>query len=583
MSLTENHLKDWEKKIKLARIRDLNRKNQQSPPPLESTETKITKSSISHILLNKSHPWGYDKLGNTNIFHLFDAADTKYLHTSNGHKVEVGKLRNKYVILHLLKDYVHNVEVTWPEIIPDLIETYQKYGKSQLEIVFVWLGDDKDEFSNQFYMPWLAVSPKDERTVNVLAKEFDFPGPVCFLLFDDNGSLCLYNARTNINAYGVKGFPFTHEDIEKVDRDAAMLRSKIINGGLVSLPDILGPCVISPTRDKVPTSNLENKTVGLYMLNPYPSRIILEELKRICEDKKDDFVLIPIITSYHSSWSRIRAGCSDLELSIPWYHLPDNKCRYLHKVFHNNLKDPYLSSGACDLIILKGDKHLPVSLFALHIFACFGIDAYPFTMEKAVQVEKKEQQGDLVLKDILSSKSILRKQGSAGSEVITVSELDGKHVLLLFGTHGCKSESFVSTMKNLYVDKRRDIDFEIIYIHLDMSLESTSFSSTILKMPWVVHSSKPDVAVSLFECVFPMSAHLPAIAAFGVNGHLETKGSDLASNDKSVSLYPPFIQADMYDEVYQELKDEHGWDLENLFYSPEESETSSLKFRQIYG
>ncbi|KAL8106600.1 putative nucleoredoxin 1 [Apium graveolens] len=580
MSLTERYMAQWKKTIKHAKNRDCKRKYQPPPP-----EREITKSSVRDILLNKSHPWGYDKLGNTNLFDLFGAANTKYLYTSKGRKVEVKDLREKYVILHLLRDY-DNVEVTWPEIIPDLIETYQvygRYGTSELEIVFVWLGDDKGAFSNQFYRPWLAVSPKDESTINVFAEEFDFPGRACFLLFDDNGSLCLYNARTNINAYGVKGFPFTHKKIQELDMDAANLRSQIIDRKQVTLPDILGAHVISTKGDEVPTSDLINKTVGLYMLNPYPSRIILEELKRICEDKKDDFVLIPIITSYHSSWSWIRAGCSHLERSIPWYHLPGNKCRYLHKVFHNNLKEPYLSSGACDLVILKGDKHLSVSLFALHIFAHFGVDAYPFTIENAVQVERKDQ-GDLVLKEILSSKSILRRQGS--EEVINVSELDGKHVLLLFGTHGCKSESFVSTMKNLYVDKERrrhDANFEIIYIHLDISLESTSFSSTVIEMPWVVHSSEPEVAVSLFECVFPMSAHLPAIAAFGVNGHLETKGSDLASNDKLVSQYPPFIQADMYDEVYQELKDQHGWDLENLFYSLAETEISSLKFRQIYG
>ncbi|XP_074332730.1 putative nucleoredoxin 1 isoform X1 [Apium graveolens] len=563
-------------------IRDRKPKYQpEDQPSLESYETEISKRSISDFFLNKTQPWGYDKLGNTNLFDLLGAANTECLYTWEGHKVEIDQLKNKFVILHLLKDDVRNVEATCPGILFDMIETYQDYGrhseKYELEIVFVWLGDDKDVFSNHFYMPWLAVSPKDEKTVNIFAKEFDFPAPVRFLLFDRNGSLFLHSACNNINSYGVLGFPFTHERMEEIDSDAAKLCSEIIDGKLVALPDILGTHVISPIGDEVPTSDLNDKTVGLYMLNPYPSRIVLEELKRICENKKDDFVLIPIITSYHSSWSRIRAGCSDLERSIPWYTLPDFKCRFLHKVFHNYLKDPYLSSGACDLVIFKADKHLPVSLFASHIFARFGVDAYPFTIEKAVQAEMK-QQGDLVLKEILSSKSILRRQGSEQEE-ITVSDLDGKHVLLLFGTHGFKTESFVSTMKNLYVNKQRD-NFEIIYIHVDFTSESTSFSSNIMKMPWVVHSS-PELAVFLFECVFPMSAHLPAIAAFGVNGHLETKGSDLASNDKLVSLYPPFIQADMYDEVYQELKDEHGWNLENVFYSPEERETTALNFRQL--
>lgn len=565
---------EWLKMIKDAYSRDRKRKYQPSPP------TEIEWKPFSY---SPDHPLGYDKLGKTNLFHLFRAADTQYLYTRKGDAVKVDQLQNKYVILYLLRDYVHNVEVTCPDIIPDLMETYKKYGKTELEIVFLWLGDDKEAFSKQScFMPWLSVLPEDERTVNVLTEEFDFEDRVCLLLFDRNGSLRLYDATANINAYGVVGFPFTHEKIKEVDTEAAKLRSDINDGKLATLPDILGAHVISPTGDKVPTSDLKKKTVGLYMLGPYPSRVILEQLKSICEDKKEDFVLIPIITSYHSSWSWIRDGCSHLERSIPWYTLPATKCRYLHKVFQSNLKDPYLSSGACDLVILKGDKHHPVSYFALHIFVLFGVDAYPFTMEKAVQVAKKEQQDDIVLKEILSSESILRRQGSAGSEVITVSELDGRHVLLLFGIHDCEWESFWSTIKNVYVDKRHDVDFEIIYIDLDFSLESISSSSTIEKMPWVVHSSEPEVAASLFDCVFPVYQHLPAIAAFGVNGHLETKGSDLASKDKLVSQYP-FIQADMYDEVYQELKEEHGWDLEYLFFSAEETERGSKMYRQIYG
>ena len=164
-------------------------------------------------------------------------------------QVNVDQLRDKFVILYFLRDDVRNV-ATCPEYIPDLIETYQIHGKSELEILFIWLGDDKEAFSNQFYMPWLAVLPEDERTVNVLTEEFDFIGPVCFLLFDRNGFLCLYDARANINAYGVLGFPFTHEKIEEVDKEAAKLLSEIIDGKPVTLRDILGAHVISPTGDK---------------------------------------------------------------------------------------------------------------------------------------------------------------------------------------------------------------------------------------------------------------------------------------------------------------------------------------------
>lgn len=84
MTLTERYdadicLAQWMKKME--QIRD-GKRTYQPPPPV----TKIR--SIKDIFLNKSHPWGYDKLGNTNLFDLFGAAKTEYLYTWEGHKVK---------------------------------------------------------------------------------------------------------------------------------------------------------------------------------------------------------------------------------------------------------------------------------------------------------------------------------------------------------------------------------------------------------------------------------------------------------------------------------------------------------------
>ncbi|KAL6578675.1 hypothetical protein OROMI_008891 [Orobanche minor] len=86
MSLTERYDADicpaeWLKMIKDAYSWDTKRKYQPSP---ESPETEISNKSISDFPLNKGHPWGYDKLGKTNLFHLFSAAETQYLYTSEG-------------------------------------------------------------------------------------------------------------------------------------------------------------------------------------------------------------------------------------------------------------------------------------------------------------------------------------------------------------------------------------------------------------------------------------------------------------------------------------------------------------------
>lgn len=93
MSLTESHLAEWESKMIHAQIRDLNSKKDQPrppppPPPPELSETDNPKRSIRDFFLKKSYPWGHDKLGKTNLFHLFNVANTEYLYTKEGHEVK---------------------------------------------------------------------------------------------------------------------------------------------------------------------------------------------------------------------------------------------------------------------------------------------------------------------------------------------------------------------------------------------------------------------------------------------------------------------------------------------------------------
>lgn len=84
-------------------------------------------------------------------------------------------------------------------------------------------------------------------------------------------------------------------------------------------------------------------------------------------------------------------------------------------------------------------------------------------------------------------------------------------------------------------------------------------------MPWLVHAFVPQFSVYLSKRVFELPPRLPAIAAFGRDGYLETKESNLAVKKSWNSEYP-FIQADMGVAVHKELIDMHGWDLEDLFF-----------------
>lgn len=119
-------------------------------------------------------------------------------------------------------------------------------------------------------------------------------------------------------------------------------------------------------------------------------------------------------------------------------------------------------------------------------------------------------------------------------------------------------------LKKLYHEKKGIYDdFEIVYISLDCDESSTSFPKCIQEMPWLIHAYVPHFSASLARMVFKVPFHLPAIAAFGTDGHLQTKETNLAFKEEWDTKYP-FIEADMCKEVHREIQHIHNWDLDIL-------------------
>lgn len=86
-------------------------------------------------------------------------------------------------------------------------------------------------------------------------------------------------------------------------------------------------------------------------------------------------------------------------------------------------------------------------------------------------------------------------------------------------------------------------------------------------MPWLVHAFEAEFATALVQQVFDVfPPRLPAIAAFGPDGHLETKESNLAFKNNSNSKYP-FIEGNLDVEVHRELIHYYGWDLDRIIAS----------------
>lgn len=102
-----------------------------------------------------------------------------------------------------------------------------------------------------------------------------------------------------------------------------------------------------------------------------------------------------------------------------------------------------------------------------------------------------------------------------------------------------------------------DDHFEVIYLSLD---DEDPSACGDLQMPWWVCSVDKKHARSLAYELFDTGRISPAIVAFGLNGHLETRESNLANKACLNSKYP-FIQ-DMEEAVCKELNIMYQWDLE---------------------
>lgn len=117
-------------------------------------------------------------------------------------------------------------------------------------------------------------------------------------------------------------------------------------------------------------------------------------------------------------------------------------------------------------------------------------------------------------------------------------------------------------LKMIYENKGPDDDFEIIYIPLDCEEDLYSFPRSVDRMPWLIHAFAPDFSVELASRVFGAVPRLPAIAAFGTSGHLETKESKLALKVRAENPMYPFIESSMDEEVKAELIAKYKWDLD---------------------
>lgn len=109
---------------------------------------------------------------------------------------------------------------------PKLVEFYNKFnaGGKKLEIIFVsWDRDEKGfkEYMDESSMPWLAITPDDERKEK-LNEIFEVEGIPHFSIINEKGEVLCADARSKVmeDPEG-KEFPWPKKSVEKVDSGAA--------------------------------------------------------------------------------------------------------------------------------------------------------------------------------------------------------------------------------------------------------------------------------------------------------------------------------------------------------------------------
>ncbi|KAL6549533.1 hypothetical protein OROHE_008650 [Orobanche hederae] len=528
-------------RVKLEEESSKNRKKK-NKKKMQQQQQKNDAKIIKYQSPPENVPWNIQEGEKYDVKALLFSKLRDYLIKCNGHQVKCQQLKEKYILLYFwwLSDDISTFHKggICSSLDEYLGEIYRANNpKGNFEVVYVALGNNKRAFHDSFScMPWLAIPHEDQEGRDLFIKIFDIPSSpsVRAVLFAPDGTALSKNAVYTFCSYGPDGFPFTKRSIRKMHREHdALLKEFILKKQKKPLNLLLGDYLITSEEKQVCTSVLEDKIVGLYFFGTSPMDFqSAEKLLNIWKfmrtsEAYSNFEIVLVHKVYDGNLPLAKARFKDKFGDIPWYSLP---LTYNKKCCHVFWLDFVWKTKESVFIVLEPDRYQRLSYFAFGILDKFGIDAYPFTLEKAVIIEKSIQRKQLVLSQLLSPLAPLRRGGSTcnNEEDTTVSMLSGKRILLLFAMHSCyECGPFLSKLKKMYDEsKGTDDHFEVIYISLDCVETPYSFPRGIQRMPWLIHSYAPRFAEDLAKRVFPVFPRLPAIAAFGPDGHLETKESN---------------------------------------------------------
>ncbi|KAJ7953611.1 Thioredoxin, nucleoredoxin [Quillaja saponaria] len=456
---------------------------------------------------------------------LLSSEDRDFLVSNSGDQAKISSLIGKTVGLYFSGSWCGPCR----RFTPSLVEAYEELSsKDDFEVVYI-SSDRNDESFNGYFskMPWLAIPFSDSETRKRVKDLFKVRGIPYLVILDANGNVSSQQGVRIIKDYGAAGYPFTQEKLNFLkEEEEAAKKNQSLSSLLVSRTrDYL----LSNDGNKIPVSELEGKMVGLYF-SMYTHGGCLKftpkllEVYKTLKEKGENFEIVLVSLDYEED--QYKQGLE----STPWLSLPfnDKICEKLTRYFQLETLPT--------LVIIGPDGHTLNSNVA-ELIDDFGIQAYPFSPEKLVELAEleREKQEAQTLESVLVSGErdfVIEKSGSK----VPVSELVGKNILLYFSAHWCPPcRAFLPKLIQAYHEtKAKDNAFEVIFISSDR--DQPSFDEFFSGMPWLALPFG-DERKTLLQRKFKIQS-IPAAIAIGPNGRTITKEARQLITAHGADAYP---------------------------------------------
>ncbi|KAL6532676.1 hypothetical protein OROHE_014098 [Orobanche hederae] len=492
---------------------------------------------------------------------LLASPERDYVINNKGHKVNICDLEDKMVALYLYEEGCTN----------DLTTSLRNAYK-------ILVHKEKKKFENRsrkhlrqcLGLPWTAVPFFDSETRKRLANCFvasehgGYHLPSSFVI-SNTGVVLQHDARPIFRIFGADAYPFSDERIECLIMEDDLLREPRLSlKALLASPE--RDYVINNKGHKVNICDLEDKMVALYLYEEGCTNDLTTSLRNVYEilvhkeKKKFEVVLIYIHDSLNTLGRTDAESFKKVFETMPWLALPfkDTNCKKVQRVFLYpfGLDGPHPNHS---LVIIGPSGELIEPFGAGTVLKNFGIEAYPFTREKAhlLHVQKvKNLKLDMLwgpeavfmrgyLSDVTSFDAL-----STYREVLFSNINVGQRIIVFRDTENVWHRELRMKLQKMYLERKGSNDeFEVLHIGLRRGT-----------VPWLrVHpdfGSRESDAVKVLRDIF---CNAYGVLFFDFDGKVVRAAMIPPVSDTD---FPFYVGASSLEtEVLIDLIDRFDWDL----------------------